>query len=151
MEPTTHEEAMEILRHSRLGILSLADGGKAYGVPLFYGFDGETIWFHCHPGQKDHFEDTTEEACFTVMHLESENIWESVHAFGPVERCTLSTDIEAAKSALYQVPFPPRSGTYPGGLPVRDDLGIYYLKLKAERVEGVKSKFQEKAAPNPGA
>ncbi len=143
MEPMPHEDALEILRRSRMGVLSLADGGRAYAVPLFYGFDGERAWFQCHPGLKDRYENETQEACLTVVHMESENIWESVQAFGPVERCTLNTDIEAAQAALYQVPFPPRSGNYPGGLPKRDDRGIYFLKLDPTRVEGVRSAFQE--------
>lgn len=143
MEPMTEEEARSNLEASRLGVLSLADGGRAYAVPLFYGFDGEAVWFHCHPGLKDRYEDATEEACLTVMHVESENVWESVHVFGPVERCTLNTDIEAAKSALFTVPPPPAPGNYPHGLPKRDDRGIYYVKLTPARIEGVQSSFKE--------
>ncbi len=138
----TEEEARATLKASRLGVLSLADGGKAYAVPLFYGFDDETVWFQCHPGLKDQYEDSTETACLTVIHMESENVWESVHVFGPVERCTLNTDIEAAQAALFRIPFPPAKGNYPHGLPKRDDRGIYYLKLRPEAVEGVKSAFR---------
>lgn len=143
MEPMTEEAARSMLGASKLGVLSLADGGRAYAIPLFYGFDGEAVWFHAHPGRKDAYEDATEEACFTVFHKESENVWESVHAFGPVKRCSLNTDIEAAKSALFNVPPPPAPGNYPHGLPKRDDHGIYYLKLTPDRIEGVQSAFRQ--------
>ena len=143
MQALDDKAAVDILSASRIGVLSLARDGGAYAIPLFYSYDGDHVWFHCHPGVKDEWIDATDEACLVVSHIESADIWESVQVFGSLEKATLSTDIDAAKSALFQVPFPPADGSMPSGRPVRSDQAVYYLKLTPSHVEGKSSTFAE--------
>lgn len=139
------DEAQAVLRESRLGYLGLSHDDDCYVIPVFYAFDGDNLWFHMHPGMKDEFIESTKEACLTVAHYESEHVWESVQAFGPVEKVTLSDERSAAKAALMDVPFPPLPGNYPGGLPVRSQQHMYYLKLEPDRIAGKKSEFKDES------
>ena len=38
-----------IIRHCRLCRLGLCDDGEPYVVPLNFGYDGDTLYFHCAP------------------------------------------------------------------------------------------------------
>ena len=131
-----------MLGSSRLGTLALAEDSKAYAIPLFFSFDGDMVWFQTHPGLKDEYLEATRDACLVVSHMGSENLWESVHVFGKVEKVTLTDDLEAARAALMDVPLPPASGNYPKGKPVRTDRNMYYLKLKPTHIEGKKSAWK---------
>lgn len=155
MEDLSPDEAKAILAASRLGVLAFAEGGQSYAVPLYFAHDGTDVYFHCHPGLKDEFLARTEEACLVVMHVESENVWESVQVFGALEKLTLSDDIRAAKNALFAVPFPPAAGSFPGGTPIRTGEAVYYLRLRPTRIAGKASTYKEpdekhRAPSDPG-
>lgn len=143
MQELSSDAAKDILSASHLGVLALAHDDGAYAIPLFFGYDGDALWFHCHPGVKDEWIESTKEACLVVTHIETQDIWESVQVFGAVEKASLSTDIEAAKSALYRMPFPPAEGNLPSGAPTRSDQAVYYLKLTPSHIEGKASTFKE--------
>ena len=135
------EECRALLSTSKLGVLALSDQGRAYAIPLYYAFDGEDLWFHCHPGLKDEYLEKSNEVCLVVIHVGSANIWESVQVFGTAAKVTLNTDVDTARAALAKVPFPPAEGNYPRGLPVRSEQDVYYVKLKPRHIEGKKSAF----------
>lgn len=143
MHDLASDQVVDILKESRLGVLSLAHDDESYAIPLFYGYDGEAVYFHCHPGVKDEWIEADKRACLVVVHMESENIWESVQVFGPVEKLSLSSDIDKAKNALYKVPFPPAEGQTPSGKPVRTDQEVYYLRLTPDEVTGKGSTYAE--------
>lgn len=59
----------ERLRETETGVLSLADGGDAYGLPLAFHWDGESFVFRLgdHPeSEKMAFLEATAEATFVV-------------------------------------------------------------------------------------
>ncbi len=143
MRTLDESAAREILNASRLGVLALNADKLSYAIPLFFGTQDDAVYFHCHPGLKDMWIDSTEEACLVVLHVESEDIWESVQVFGPLDRLSLNTDIQAAKNALYKVPFPPAEGNLPKGRPLRTEKDVYYLRLRIARIEGKGSTFEE--------
>lgn len=145
MEQIYSSKSREILAASRLGTLALAKDGCSYAIPMFFGFDGNHVYFHGHPGLKDEYMDATEEACFVVSHVGSANIWESVHVFGPIEKLTLSSDIDAAKNALFNVPPPPAEGNFPKGLPKRTDHSVYYARINSTKVCGKVSEFKKES------
>lgn len=143
MEDMDQVASIRLLKASRFGDLALCHDDRAYVLPLFFGYDGEAVYFQCHPGTKDEYVDSTQEACLVVTHVESSDVWESVHVFGPIEKVTLTDDIQAAENALFAVPFPPAKGHYPKGKPVRTAQSMYYLKLKPTRIHGRQSAFKE--------
>ena len=44
------ENAVALLRQGEYGVLSMCDGGEAYGIPVSYVWDGaESLYIHCAP------------------------------------------------------------------------------------------------------
>lgn len=78
----TETEVDDRLRSSETGVLSLADGGRAYAVPVSYHYDDGSIFLRL--GDDDHSEklelvETTEEACFVVYGVdEPDESWSVV-------------------------------------------------------------------------
>ncbi len=75
----------ERLQAAETGVLSLADGGDAYGIPLAYHWDGESFVFRlgAHPeSEKMAFIETTDRASFLVYHYEPPDESWSVMATG---------------------------------------------------------------------
>lgn len=87
------EAAVHRLLHERgTGVLSLADGGEAYGIPISYGYDedaGRIYFVYLRPGErskKETFTERTERASLLVYEVESTENWRSVVAAGPIHR-----------------------------------------------------------------
>jgi hypothetical protein len=90
------EELDEWLREGETGVLALADGGRAYAVPVSYYYDGEALFFRlgddAHSKKLD-FVETTAEACFLRYGLDGEDSW-SVIATGQLRRDDDALDAE---------------------------------------------------------
>lgn len=132
------QEARDFIGHNKFGVLGLAQGGRAYVVPLFYAFDGGHLYFHTHAGQKDAFIDATEEACFTIVRVESTDVWSSVQVFGRLQRVPQTgRERDAAVDALLSIPLPPRWGVSEMGEPAHGEArGMTIYRLPVARVEG---------------
>jgi nitroimidazol reductase NimA-like FMN-containing flavoprotein (pyridoxamine 5'-phosphate oxidase superfamily) len=82
--------AKQFLHDQGFGVLSLADGGEAYGIPISYGYDREQncLYFvFLRPGEKskkERFSETTERASFLVFDVPSREEWRTVIATGTV-------------------------------------------------------------------
>ncbi|HWG92415.1 MAG TPA: pyridoxamine 5'-phosphate oxidase family protein [Candidatus Thermoplasmatota archaeon] len=142
MDEMTWEESLAVVKANRLGHLGLADGGDAYVVPLFYGFDGQCFFFHTRPGEKLDYARHTRQACLTITHAASVDEWVSVMAFGHLEEVTLTRDQFRAMEALLTVPLPPSWGESQFGEPRRASAGITLLKLTPTRITGRKSEHR---------
>jgi nitroimidazol reductase NimA-like FMN-containing flavoprotein (pyridoxamine 5'-phosphate oxidase superfamily) len=54
-----------VIRHCQVCRLGLADGDEPYVVPLCFGYDGETLYFHCaHEGRKVDIMRRNSRVCF---------------------------------------------------------------------------------------
>jgi len=129
------EVARELVRQNRFGVLSLAREGEAYGLPLFYGYDGGALYFQTLPGAKLRYIAATREACFTVSLVRSLDEWASVQVFGPLERVDGTPNELAAMHALMAVPLPPEFGSSPEGEPKRAQKGAMF-KMHVVRMSG---------------
>lgn len=139
MEAMTDEEVRTMISGSWFGHLALADGGRAYAIPIFFGFADGTFYFHSLPGVKDDFIEATEEACLTITRAESEDRWASIIARGPIEEVTLEPELEVAMDALLALPLPPAMGTTGTGKPKRGGADLTYRKLTPVELSGRKS------------
>lgn len=126
--------------------MALAADGLAYAVPLFYAFDGTRLYFQSHPGEKDHFLATCEQACFVVTEVRGDDEWKSVQATGPVEKITLSDDAIKALDAMSKNPFPPEFGVDTKGNPKRSGDHMYLWMMTPKRITGRLSKAAKRAA-----
>lgn len=79
----------ERLHGAETGVLSLAEGGEAYAIPVAYHWDGEAFIFRLgdHPdSEKMAFIEATDRATFLVYHYEPSGESWSVLATGRLER-----------------------------------------------------------------
>ena len=132
--PTPH--CVAFLKRQRVGVMSLANGGKAYAVPLFFAYDGDRLFFMSHPGEKDGFIEACDEACFVVVRYAGDDDWVSVQATGPVEKVTLSDEAMHALDVMAKNPFPPEFGTTPQGWPKRSAEKMYIWTMRPRKVTG---------------
>lgn len=133
MRSMTDREAREFLAHNKAGVLCLADQGRAYGVPLYYGYDGQAIYFLMRPGLKQQYLRLTAEACFTITRVPGIDEWASVQILGAIEEVTGHRDRISAQAALMSIPLPPDWGESAFGEPLRgnEQTLVYRLSIKA--------------------
>ena len=136
MKQMRDDEAHAFLRAHRVGVMALARDGVAYGVPLFYAYDGYDLFFNSRPGEKDEFLDHTEEGCFVVLEVRSEDDWTSVEARGPVKKVDTNADADRAFQAIVDNPFPPEFGVDTRGKPQRSGKGAYLWMMRPEHITG---------------
>lgn len=74
-----------LLGRHRLCTLSLVDGDVPYAVPLFYGFDGTTLYLGLAEGRKTRVLDANPAVCLTVTEIAAGDRWASVQVAGRAE------------------------------------------------------------------
>lgn len=142
----TPEEVRAFVAANKFGMLGLAAESKSYVVPLFYGYDGRSFFFHTHPGLKDEYIDRTTEACFTVARVLSLDDWASVEAFGKLTQVTDTTELTGAMNALMSVPLPPEWGVSDMGEPLRGSHDVHIFRLTPTRLSGRKSERPQESS-----
>lgn len=90
IEMNDHEIDQFLLRQG-FGVLSLTDGSEAYGVPVSFGYDGESRLFFVFlrvgiQSKKERFAESTEKASFSTYEVVSKYNWRSVIASGRLHK-----------------------------------------------------------------
>jgi nitroimidazol reductase NimA-like FMN-containing flavoprotein (pyridoxamine 5'-phosphate oxidase superfamily) len=87
------EDCRALLARQRLCIVALVDGEEPYAVPVFYGFDGETVYLGVAEGRKTRVLDANARVFIVVTEVGPGDAWRSVTIAGyarsltdPVER-----------------------------------------------------------------
>jgi len=124
----------------RVGVMALARDGRAYAVPLFYAYDGTSVYLHSRHGEKDGFVDGTAEGCFVVVDVQGDDDWASVQARGRVSRVETNAEAEHAFRAIAQNPFPPEFGVDLRGVPNRTGKGAFLWVMRVEHLSGRQSR-----------
>ncbi|WP_135824077.1 pyridoxamine 5'-phosphate oxidase family protein [Halorussus ruber] len=93
----TDEELDEYLRENDIGVLSLADDGDAYAIPVGYHYDGERLVVRL--GERDDstkmdYLETTERATLVLYEKESERSSWSVMVRGSLRELPPESDRE---------------------------------------------------------
>ncbi|WP_049985372.1 pyridoxamine 5'-phosphate oxidase family protein [Halobellus rufus] len=82
----TDAEIDAYLDEQGTGVLSLAEGSRAYAIPISFGYEtGRAVfsyWQFGSDSRKKELSESTERACLTVYDIESQTDWRSVLAFG---------------------------------------------------------------------
>lgn len=119
--PMTESELAEFLDERGQGVLSLARDGDAYGVPVSFGYDDDTLYFVLlqfgDASEKLEFAEATGTATFSTFEFEDEHHWRSVVARGPLESVA-EEDREAVDDVMFDnARF---ASLFPHGEPITD-------------------------------
>lgn len=85
IEPLDDGACRAVLARNRLCVLSLVDGNEPYGVPLYYGFDGTTLYLGLAEGRKTDVLDHNGRLCITVVETGGGEDWASVQVTGEAD------------------------------------------------------------------
>lgn len=72
----------ELLRRQRMCVMAVVDGDEPYAVPLFFGFDGETMYLGIAEGRKTRALDARPRVCIVVTEVGPGDDWASVQVAG---------------------------------------------------------------------
>jgi hypothetical protein len=134
------QTARQFLAEQGFGVLSLADDGEAYGIPITYGFDAEAdcLYFvYLRPGEtsrKERFSEATERASFLTFDVPSRDEWRTVIVEGTL-RAVDDDEWPALRDALEDNAWFP--SLFSESEPMQDLLG---WALDVERVSGMHSR-----------
>jgi nitroimidazol reductase NimA-like FMN-containing flavoprotein (pyridoxamine 5'-phosphate oxidase superfamily) len=90
--PLTDAECRAVLDRQRLCIVSVVDGAEPYAVPVFYGFDGETLYLGTSEGRKTRALDVNARVYIIVTEVGPGDSWRSVAISGMAR--TLTDEVE---------------------------------------------------------
>ncbi|NIS32201.1 MAG: pyridoxamine 5'-phosphate oxidase family protein [Actinobacteria bacterium] len=131
------DEVDAFLADQGYGVLSLADGGSAYGVPVSFGYDGESkLYLYLiqfgDDSRKLDYADETETACVVTFDVESRFRWRSAIVSGPLH--TLPEDeVETMEEVMND------NAWFPSLFPPEDPMtAVRRLELRVEEVTGRK-------------
>lgn len=76
------DECRDVLAKQRLCVLAMVDGDEPYAVPVYYGFDGTTMYLGVAEGRKTSVLDRNSRVCVTVSEPGARDSWRSVLVVG---------------------------------------------------------------------
>ena len=100
MSELTDAECRALLHRQRLCVVSVVDGEQPYAVPVFYGFDGETIYLGVMEGRKTRALDANAYVCIVVTEVAPDDTWRSVIVEGVARGLMDAAEREAAARVL---------------------------------------------------
>lgn len=94
--PMNDRKIDDLLDEAGYGILSLADDGEAYALPVSIGYDGEDIYLAFleidPPHRKSEFAEATERACLTISDIQGRFNWQNIIVSGPLHPVEADSD-----------------------------------------------------------
>ena len=93
-------ECRTVLERQRLCVVSVVDGTEPYAVPVFYGFDGVTLYLGTSEGRKTRALDANSRVYIVVTELGPGDAWRSVAIAGRAHTLTDPAERQAAIEVL---------------------------------------------------
>ena len=131
--PLSDAECRTVLERQRLCVVSVVDDGEPYAVPVFYGFDGHTLFLGVAEGRKTRALDVSARVYTVVTEVGPGDAWRSVAIAGRARTLIDAAERQAAIDVLVahnrrvRVSDPPRDGPPPrrtGGRVVKIEDGV---------------------------
>src|SRR5690349_34584 len=80
----TESECREMQARNRLCVVAMVDGAEPYAVPLYYGFDGQSMYLGVAEGRKTRALDRNPRVSVVVVETGQGAEWRSVQLTGRV-------------------------------------------------------------------
>ncbi len=149
------EEIDSFLKEQKVGILSLTDGDSAYGIPLAYFYDNNTVYITLGPtGKKMGYVEKNKKVSFSVYWVpqgypSSGRGWKSVICEGGLERITDAEELtQAVRTAERHMGMPEGSMNKILEMTLKNTAQSNFWKIPVESkggrgVEEFKEEFEE--------
>ena len=98
--PLGDAECRAVLDRQRLCVVSVVDGAEPYAVPVFYGFDGATLYLGTSEGRKTRALDVNPSVYIVVTEVGPGDSWRSVAVAGRAHTLTEPVDRQRAIDVL---------------------------------------------------
>ena len=98
--PLSNAECRAVLERQRLCVVSVVDDGEPYAVPVFYGFDGRTLYLGVAEGRKTRALDVSARVYIVVTEVGPGDAWRSVAIAGRARTLTDDAERQAAIEVL---------------------------------------------------
>jgi uncharacterized protein len=93
-------ECRAVLERQRLCVVSVVDDGEPYAVPVFYGFDGHTLFLGVAEGRKKRALDVSAAVYIVVTEVGPGDAWRSVAIAGRARTLVDAAERQAAIDVL---------------------------------------------------
>jgi len=100
--PLSDTECRAVLERQRLCVVSVVDDGEPYAVPVFYGFDGRTLFLGVAEGRKTRALDVSARVYIVVTEVGPGDAWRSVAIAGRARTLTDGAERQAAVDVLVE-------------------------------------------------
>ena len=98
--PLRGADCRAVLERQRLCVVSLVDDGEPYAVPVFYGFDGQTLYLGVAEGRKTRALDVSARVYIVVTEVGPGDAWRSVAIAGRARTLVDAAERQAAIDVL---------------------------------------------------
>ena len=98
--PLGEAECRALLERQRLCVVSVVDAGEPYAVPVFYGFDGATLYLGTSEGRKTRALDASSCVYIVVTEVGPGDAWRSVAIAGRARTLTDAAERQEAIDVL---------------------------------------------------
>ena len=98
--PLSDAECRAVLERQRLCVVSVVDDGEPYAVPVFYGFDGQTLFLGVAEGRKTRALDVSGRVYIVVTEVGPGDAWRSVAIAGRARTLVDAAERQAAIDVL---------------------------------------------------
>ena len=98
--PLSDAECRTVLERQRLCVVSVVDDGEPYAVPVFYGFDGHTLFLGVAEGRKTRALDVSAAVYIVVTEVGPGDAWRSVAIAGRARTLVDAAERQAAIDVL---------------------------------------------------
>jgi hypothetical protein len=129
-------ECRAVLERQRLCVVSVVDGGEPYAVPVFYGFDGQTLYLGVAEGRKTRALDVSARVYIVVTEVGPGDAWRSVAIAGRARTLVDAAERQAAIDVLVAHNRRVRSSDPPRDAPPPRRTGGRVLRIEDAVVTG---------------
>jgi nitroimidazol reductase NimA-like FMN-containing flavoprotein (pyridoxamine 5'-phosphate oxidase superfamily) len=98
--PLSGADCRAVLERQRLCVVSVIDDGEPYAVPVFYGFDGQTLYLGVAEGRKTRALDVSARVYVVVTEVGPGDAWRSVAIAGRARTLVDAAERQAAIDVL---------------------------------------------------
>ena len=134
--PLSDAECRAVLERQRLCVVSVVDGEEPYAVPVFYGFDGQTLYLGVAEGRKTRALDVSARVYIVVTEVGPGDAWRSVAIAGRARTLVDAAERQAAIDVLVAHNRRVRVSDPPRDTPAPRRTGGRVLKIEQAVVTG---------------